>query len=348
MSYEDGVAFLNYEAYDMSSSYNMKHAIPFWTKLPTTNDDGGSVGSVDEPLVKPTKTRWGYQCPLWQHCKRGNVTSCKATIRTVKASELNSLVIDLQFHACNFVKQHIDTTAWGVESLMYVNSQRTRLTHTEYIVKVQKAKTLRRMFTGLKEVHIMDHAYYSSWGAIKGYDVVPEPIMGCPVWDGRNWLYVTIMEKVEGEPLSKVSNFSYRLWHGKKYNKEKIMNAISKVIAAFWALGFSHNDLHWGNVIYDIKTDKVKIIDLESAVMMPFQHVKTLRRHMSDIASNVQDGQEQTIERLVDVYTTCYKSASISLLYLASQYCQQYQDEDNRLFNTDDHALPMTFDLLKK
>jgi serine/threonine-protein kinase RIO1 len=351
MSYEDGVAVLNYEAYDMNSNYNMRHAIPFWTKLPTTNNDGGddgaSVSTVDDPLVKPEKS-WGYKCPLWQHCRRGSVAGFKAMIRTVKGSQVSSLITNLQFHMSHFVNRYIDTTTWGVESLMYVNRRRSKLVEKEYIVKIQNAETLRRMFTGLKEVHIMDRIYYSSWGAINGCDVVPQPIMGCPVWDGRNWLYVTIMEKVSGEPLSKVNNLSYRLWHGRDYNKKRIIDAVSKVVAAFWALGFSHNDLHWGNVIYDIKTDKVKIIDLESAVMMPSQHVKTLRRHISDVAYNVNDGQERTIERLVYLYTTCYKSSSISLLYLASQYCQQYHDDDNRLYNTDDYALPMAFDLLKK
>jgi hypothetical protein len=349
MLYEDGIAFLNYEAYGMNSHY-MQHAIPFWTQLFTTNEDGGAMAKkVDEPLMKSSTTRWGgYQCPLWEHCKRGKIVGCKATIRTVKTVHLNSLITSLKLHMCNFVASYIDTTAWGVDSLMYVNKRVSKFTQKKYIVKIQKASTLRRIFTGLKEVHMMDSIYYSSWGDIHGCDVVPEPIMGCPVWDGENWLYVTIMEKVSGEPLSKVDNLSYRVWHARKYNKNKIIDAVSKVAAAFWTLGFSHNDLHGGNVIYDIKTDKVKIIDLESAVTMPLQHVKNLRKKVADIAMHVNDGQEKTIKRLEYVYTTCYKTSAISLLYLASQYCEQYQDDDNRLYNTDDHLLPMTFDLLRK
>ena len=353
MVYEDGIAFLNYEAYDKNCNYYMQHAIPFWTQLSFTNEDSGCDGDmankVDELLMKPSITRWGgYQCPLWEHCKRGKIVGCKATIRTVKASHLKSMITSLELHMCNFVASYIDTTAWGVNSLMYVNTRLTRFTQKKYIVKIQKANTLRRMFTGLKEVHMMDSIYYSSWCDIRGCDVVPEPIMGCPVWDGENWLYVTIMEKVSGEPLSKVDNLSYRVWHARKYNKSKVIDAVSKIVTAFWTLGFSHNDLHGGNVIYDIKTDKVRIIDLESAVKMPFQHVKSLRKKVTDIAMNVNDGQETTIKRLEYVYTTCYKASAISLLYLASQYCEQYQHDDNRLYNTDDHLLPMTFDLLRK
>jgi len=350
MLYEDGIAFLNYEAYDMNDNHNMRQAIPFWTQLSTSNEDGGSLSDkVDEPLMKPAQTKWGgYQCPVWRHCKRGNIVGCKATIRIVKASHLNSLITSLNLHMCNFVSSYIDTKAWGVDSLMYFNTQLTRFTQKKYIVKIQKAKTLRRMFTGLKEVHMMDSIYYSSCGDIHGRDVVPQPIMGCPVWDGENWLYVTIMEKVSGEPLLKVGTLSYRVWHVREYNKNMIIDAVSKVVAAFWTLGFSHNDLHGGNVIYDIKTGKAKIIDLESAVTMPVQNVKSLRKKVADIAMHVNDGHETTIKRLEYVYTTCYKTAAISLLYLASQYCQQYQDDGNRLYNTDDHLLPMTFDILRK
>jgi RIO-like serine/threonine protein kinase len=194
----------------------------------------------------------------------------------------------------------------------------------------------------------MKSVYYSSWGSVKGCDVVPQPVFGCPVWDGRNWLYVTIMEKVEGVVLSHVNSLSYRLWYHKQYNKSKALDAVVSTVTAFWSLGFSHNDLHWGNVIYDIKTNTAKLIDLETAVKMPLDNVRQMRRELSGYVIDALTRGNMMIDRLSELYNRYYKFVAISILYVASQYCQQYHDEDNRIYNTDDHLLPLTRNILHK
>lgn len=351
--YEDGTALLNYEGYDSSCFDTMRYAVPFWSKVIVSKDEESDLTrTLDKPLAPVLSVRGVlYKCHLWDYCRYKKLTGYTALIRKVEGSRLKEMIEDLLYHTCNLAGRFIDTkTIWNIENMVYVNRKKDRVRQKEYIVKIQKANTIRRMFTGFKEVRMMEQVYYSSWGVIRGSDVVPQPILGCPVWDGRTWMYVIIMEKISGVPLSKVNTLKYRLWHRKQYNKEHIINEVAKVVAAFWALGFAHNDLHLDNVIYDIETDKVKIIDLESAVRMPRYNVDRLRRKLSSSVVRVQGKNElqQIINCLVHIYNTYYKSGAVSLLYLASIYCQQYQDEDNRIFNTDEQFLPMASALLKK
>jgi len=354
--YEDGTALLNYEGYDPSSFDIMQCAIPFWSKIRVSKDGDGNSDkdltmTLDDILAPPMSIRGNlYKCHLWNYCHYNKPTGYTAVIKKVKDCHLKELIKDLLYHTSNLVGRFVDTkTIWNVENMVYVNKKGDTVQQKEFVVKIQKANTIRRMFTGFKEVRMMEQVYYSSWGAIKGCDVVPQPIMGCPVWDGRTWLYVIIMEKVSGVPMSKANTLGYRLWYRNQYDKQHIIDEVAKVVAAFWSLGFAHNDLHWGNVIYDIKTDRVKIIDLESAVIMPLHNVDRLRRKISSCAMHLaNDEQQRMIDCLVKIYKTNYKTSAISLLYLASMYCQQYQDQDNRIFNTDEHLLPMTKALLKK
>lgn len=352
--YEDGIALLNYEGLDPTNFHNMRYAIPFWSKvvLPNEGDSQDDLTrTLDELLAYPSNIHNSYyNCRLWDYCNYKKPIGYRAVIRKIKCSCLKEMIDDLLYHTSKLVGKYLDTKKiWNIENMVYVNRKGDRVQQKEYIVKIQKANTIRRMFTGFKEVRMMDQVYYSSWGAISGCDVVPQPILGCPVWDGSTWLYVIIMEKVSGVALSKVNSLGYRLWHSKRYNKRKIIDEVAKVVAAFWALGYSHNDLHLGNVIYDINTNKVKIIDLESAVRMPSSNVKRLRKRMSSCIIRIDTcAIQQIINCLVHIYNIYYKTCSISLLYLASVYCQQYQDEDNRIFNTDEQILPMMNDLLKK
>jgi serine/threonine protein kinase len=352
--YEDGIALLNYEGYDTLSFDNMRCAVPFWSKVIISkdqDDEDDLTRNLDDLLLPPLSIRGGlYKCNLWNYCKFERPIGYTAVIKKVKASRLNEMINDLLYHTCNLAGKFIDTkTIWNVENMVYFNRKENRVQQEKYVVKIQKANTIRRMFTGFKEVRMLEQVYYSSWSAINGCDVVPQPILGCPVWDGNTWLYVIIMENVSGVPLSKVNTLGYRLWYRNRYNKHTIIDEVAKVVAAFWALGFAHNDLHLGNVIYDIKTDKVKIIDLESAVKMPNYNVDKLRQKLSSCAVRLgNDEEKQIIDCLVKMYKKYYKTSAISLLYLASKYCQQYQDEDNRLYNTDEHLLPLASILLKK
>lgn len=344
--YEDGTALLNYEGYDPLNFDVMRYAVPFWSKIIVGDSDNASdlTRTLDNPLAPPLSVRGAlYKCHLWEYCRYKKLTGYSALIRKVERVRLKEMIDDLLYHTCNLAGRFVDTKkTWNIENMVYVNRKRDRVRQEEYIVKIQKADTIRRMFTGFKEVRMMEQVYYSSWGVISGSDVVPQPILGCPVWDGRTWLYVIIMEKISGVPVSKVNTLSYRLWHRKYYDKEHIINEVAKVVAAFWALGFAHNDLHWNNVIYDIKTDKVKIVDLESAVRMPRYNVDRLRKRVSSSIVRIHGDNEleEIINCLVRIYTTYYKTAAVSLLYIASIYCQHYQDEDNRIFNTDEHFLP--------
>lgn len=338
MAYEDGTALINYERFDMSDCDIMNHAIPFWHHLPNANDlrEKVSVIGVDTPLPQPSFEVKG-KCPVRVYCKRMKKTNYGGSINTIDTQHMSDLLQSLKQHhalVTNTTNKELLDTA----NLLYYNDDPIVM-NKKYIVKVQRASTLRTMLTGLKEVYAMHTIYKSSWSNYQGKDIIPQPVMGCPMWNGKKWLYVIVMEKVSGVPLSHVKNLSYRLLNVKKHNKEKVIDAVANTMRAFWALGFAHNDLHWNNIIYDVNTNTAKIIDLESCVNIPERYVSQFREEL--VNKNML-----CVEQLSLLFVAHYKLPSVSLLNVASNYCERYEDKDNRIYNTDEHLLPMIKDLL--
>lgn len=335
MAYEFGTALLNYERFDVEQDTVICLAIPFWTATWRSCSD-----VLDDPIEKPkvsTKTR----NPITQHCKRVKKIGKGGKLYTVDAVQLNSLMEDLTSQY-NTVR---DGLCAG-KDLLFVNKF-SKVNNGKYIVKVQRASTLRLMMTGLKEVHATNEVYKTSWATFNGEEIVPEVVMGCPLWNGRRWVYVVIMEKVSGVPLSKVCSLPYRVWNGRKYNKKRILDTVTKMVSAFWALGYAHNDLHWDNIMYDIKTDTAKIIDLECCVRLPDDSVTNLREDLAlMIMQSILNGDEENNDQLSYLFSKHYKPSALSLLYVATQYCERYADAENIIYNTDEHLLPMLSDLL--
>jgi serine/threonine protein kinase len=341
MAYEDGTALINYERFDMSNSDIMNHAIPFWHHLPNASElrERVSAIGVDTPLPLPSAVIEKI-CPLRVYCKRLKKTSYGGSINSVETKHMADLLQALKHHH-TLVTNTMNKELLDIANLLYYNDDPIVM-NKKYIVKVQRASTMRTMLTGLKEVYAMHTIYRSSWSKYQGKDIIPQPVMGCPMWNGKKWLYVIVMEKVSGVPLNRVSHLSYRLLNVKNHNKKKVIDAVANTVSAFWALGFAHNDLHWKNIIYDVHTNTAKIIDLESCVNMLEMHVSRFREELCVLSLN----NDMFIEHLPSLFDAHYKLPSISLLYVASHYCEKYEDKDNRIYNTDEHLLPMIKDLL--
>lgn len=331
--YETGVALLNYEGYDDNF---LQYALPFSEEAILSL----TKVNVDDDLMFPIANSNVLIDPL-NKCKSVKKLTYGGKLLTIEGQFLYSLLDCLYAHYKS-LECYLETYRINMDYCYRLVDELHIDTQTQFIVKVQPIKTVRKLLTCVKEVNIMHDIYHSKWGHLLGSDIIPQPIGGFPWWNGKKWRYITIMEKVEGVPLSKTTTLLYSLWNRKMFNKHNILNSVVQTITNFWTLGYSHNDLHFDNVIYDIKTNTAKIIDLETAVKIPNNHVEKFRKHLAtNIIQSMSFNSINNLSCLSNLHKTYYKLPSLSLLYKASKYCERYEDEDNRIYNVDEYILPI-------
>jgi RIO-like serine/threonine protein kinase len=145
------------------------------------------------------------------------------------------------------------------------------LPETKYAVKVIKAETYRSMVSGLKEMCIMNEIYARS------DDLVSKPFFSTPFWNGTSWVYVIVSEFIQGKTINdvRVSNI-----FTSKTQREEIKNAIVATIYQLWWNGYSHNNLTRENIIYNSKTNSVKLVGLSNCVALPEKDVSTFQNNI--------------------------------------------------------------------
>jgi serine/threonine protein kinase len=308
-NYKYGSFLYNYENYGKTM---LKNAVPFSVDY---------VESVDEKLMKPPPIIKGVKLT---NCSHITTTAYGGDIYMTSYGHVENLIKNITKHYDD-VYVHLDFDRHSLCNMTNPVDSNIQ----KYIVKVSPASTKRRMMTNLKELLMMDAVFKSEYDKYKGSDIAPKPIFGCPVWTGRRWKFVIIMEKVSGKPFSQIYSPFNRLLNFGKYNKNDIMNSLTSSLITFWMLGFAHNDLRDANVMYDMNTNKSKIIDFESVVKIPDVVVNQFRIQM------IQDPSQDPS----DMFENIYKKPALSLLSLSSMYCERYEDEDNTIYNTDDFFL---------
>lgn len=307
-NYKYGMFLYNYENY--GKGY-LRNAIPFSVDF---------IERVDEKLVKPS-TKGGKLT----NCQKLTSTEYGGCLYTASGKHLAGIIDNLSENYTE-IRPHIDLEHLA---LCFKPNIDTIEPNSQYVVKVSPASSKRTMLTGLKEIMMMDAVYNSSYEEYCGCDICPKPIFGCPFWTGKRWKYVIIMEKIAGDVFSYTYSFMNKILNFKKYDKKTIMNSLEKTLTTFWMLGFAHNDLRDGNIMYDMKTNKAKLIDFESIVKLPDDIVEKFRNKMKN--DNNAD--------VSDIFDQIYKKPALSLLCLSSHYCERYEDEDNSIYNTDDFFL---------
>ena len=137
----------------------------------------------------------------------------------------------------------------------------------DYIVKVSKVTTYRRLMTCYKEAVMTNKIYNSVRNTVDGSDLVCKPYICTPVYD-KCWRFVFVSSVASGESVSTLLTLRRRLF--RSVCKETMYHDLTEACDKLWRLGFVHNDLHPDNILYDIKTKKVTFIDLETSVeVMP-------------------------------------------------------------------------------
>lgn len=152
--------------------------------------------------------------------------------------------------------------------LMYQQMFNIPLENDKLVIKVSPIKTYRDMMTCFKEAMMTQRIYSTERNGVRGADLVCKPYICCPMdlrW--RGWSFVTVTAFAEGIPCRKLLSLFHRLIH--KVSMKELYLDLSTACDKLWKLGFVHNDLHPGNVMYSSKSRQVTFIDLETAVELP-------------------------------------------------------------------------------
>lgn len=195
-----------------------------------------------------------------------------------------------------------------------------------FIIKKIPCDNIRYMYSGLKEAKMMHNIDTRS--KEQKLKLVPKVYFASPLYSNDKWYYIIVMEKISGILLKTFRSPFNKFLRYVPYNKQILIEATKTALCHLWSLGFSHNDLHDGNVIYDKKTNSIIFLDCETAVLHSDEDIEKFNE------LKLQD-------YIVPSYITAYKDSSMSLLYIASFYTISYCDNDGLIYNTDDWLLPM-------
>lgn len=132
------------------------------------------------------------------------------------------------------------------------------------VVKVTPIKKWRHLLTCYKEAMMTNRIYTASKNDVNGSDIVCKPFMCSPVMTKKGWCFVFVSERALGTCVGTLVSTIPRMLLG--VPKKEFVAACADACDKLWKLGFCHNDLHPGNVVYNRVTKSAKFIDLETAV----------------------------------------------------------------------------------
>lgn len=318
MSYEQGYPVLNSK--DYSISY-ISHALGYYPR------------DINKSL-ESTKSYKGWELPkpdTNENLHISKYAKCKVkTKNNVKIYETNNVNNIVMLYNKLFNNKHIFESLLEEEFHQSFTNVNESVCGT-FIIKKIPCHNIRYMYTGLKEARMMHKI--DTMSTEKGVKLVPIVYFACPLYNNDKWYYIIVMEKINGIVLSKLTKPFNKLLRYIPYNKEIIIEASKTALDNLWSLGFSHNDLHDGNIIYDKSSNRIIFLDCETVVYHTNEDIVKYKELSSK-------------DYIVPAYTKAYKDSSVSLLYIASFYTISYCDNDNLIYNTDDWLLPMIKEVL--
>jgi Choline/ethanolamine kinase len=318
MSYQDGYNVRNYKEYSIS---HISHALGYYPR------------DINKSL-ETTKSYKGWEFP--KPDTNENIQLSKyanfilKTKNNTKIYETDSVMnVNILFSIFFANKTTYDTILEEEFHKLFADVN-DNVSET-FVIKKVPCHNVSYMYSGLKEATMMHKIDTKS--IEKGVKLVPKIYFACPLYSNDKWYYIIVMEKINGVLLKTLRKPFNKLLRYIPYNKKKILEASKAALHHLWSLGFSHNDLHDGNIIYDKTFNRIIFLDCETAVFHTDE----------DIVKYIELSSKDYI---VPAYITAYKDSSVSLLYIASFYTVSYYDNDNLIYNTDDWLLPMLQDLI--
>lgn len=319
MSYEDGYPVYNYK--DYSIAY-ICHSLGYYPK--DINKQSTTSKTIkDQALPTPPYIREYILFSDYGKC----INETKYKVKIYETQNITNIV-EL-YNKC-FVNKDLYASIIKEDFSKSFTDIQDGVSDT-FIIKRIPCDNIRYMYSGFKEANMMHKI--DAEASENDIKLVPKIYFACPVYNKDKWYYIIVMEKINGillkdlrKPLNKYIRYI-------PYNKQKIIEATKTALEYLWSLGFSHNDIHDGNLIYDKVHNRIIFLDCETVVIHTDEDI-------------IKYKQLSCKNSTVSAYIDAYKDSSISLLYLAAFYTISYADKDNLIYNTDDWLLTMLDTLL--
>lgn len=330
--YEQGTIVRNYLNYDNGFLNNALGYMPFIDE---------SHCDTKIPVLSQVQTSWRAT----SYGKRIHKGTGGVTIREANHAET---VLMIERINQQWITEKIDRIVHPDFVRRFIRVRDTINVQKTYVIKCIPVSTYRDLGTCLKQAMI-NHEIYTINTATQ-ITVSSPPIVGriykcIPVWDTsqRRWIYVIIMEKVNGHTLEQLNSMWFRLKHWclkfqPAYDKHKLYEGLFQTISTLWWLGYTHNDLHPKNIMVNTETYHVTLIDLETCVVIPFSEVYNHRLHLSQNI-HPMDSFKTQVKVTIDSYKRYLKLPAISLLSISKKFIHDFSDKDDLLYNTDEYIL---------
>lgn len=320
MSYEDGYPVFNSKNYSIAY---ICHALGYYPK----DINKQSLTKNNKNLSLPVQPEF-----ITDECiNLSDYSKCiKTTKHNVKIYETTNVINIYTLYNKLFVNKHLYELCIKEDFCKSFTSIYDKPSET-FIIKRIPCDNIRYMYSGFKEANMLYKIdTEASENEIK---LVPKVYFASPMYNKGKWYYIIVMEKINGILLKQFRSPFNRYLRYIPYKKQKILEASKTALEYLWSLGFSHNDLHDGNIIYDKNNNRIIFLDCETAVIHTEEDITKYKQLSSKHSS-------------VSAYVDAYKDSSVSLLQLASFYTISYVDRDNLIYNTDDWLISMLNSML--
>lgn len=318
MSYEDGYPVFNSKGYSISY---ICHALGYYPKdINKQSTTSQNPKNLQLPIPEVQEyIRFSEYGKL--------VTKTKYNVKIYKTKSITN--INRLYDKLFTNKQFYESIIKEDFSKVFINIY-DKIPNT-FIIKKIPCHNIKNMYSGFKEANMMYKIdTETSENDIK---LVPKVYFASPLYYNDKWYYIIVMEKINGTLLQHLRRPFNKYLRYIPYKKQNILEATRTALEYLWSLGFSHNDLHDGNIIYDKMNNRIIFLDCESVVIHTDEDINKYKQLSIKHSS-------------VSAYVDAYKDSSMSLLHLASHYTISYADEDNLIYNTDDWLPTMINNIL--
>ncbi len=198
--------------------------------------------------------------------------------------------------------------------------------HAHYFVKLVPCKVYREVYTSLREFWVQALVNNARRGSIQGHAIAPEPALFAPIWTKRRgWTCVLVSQYVDGCTLKHLRRLKVPCCGRKEVLKDDVVVAVESALSDLWSLGFSHNDVHDRNVIYNPATKRAMLVDFETCVQIEDGAVAAFLARSGSTA--------------LEAYRRHYKDAARHGLLALTTWCCYFLDEDEEIQNPDDECV---------
>jgi hypothetical protein len=228
----------------------------------------------------------------------------------------------------SLVASNFYTSKTGVDGLIFDEDvmRAHKTCHAHYFVKLVPCKVYREVYTTLREFWMQAKVNNARCGSIQGHTVAPEPTLFAPLWAGRRgWMCVLVSQYVDGYTLKHLCRFKVPCCGRKEIMKDDVVSAVETVLSNLWTLGFSHNDVHDRNVIYNPTTQQATLVDFETCVQIEDDAVAAFRARSGATA--------------LEAYSRYYKDAARRGLVALTAWCCYFLGDDEEIQNADDECV---------